>query len=68
MRNSLLDAVHWAGIMGQELVKSSLQPLQPVRVSRNNTIQIMCLTEWGFSSADGFTVFDQFSIDPVNAL
>ncbi len=56
MRKSLLDADHWASIMGKELVKSSPQPLQPVRVTRKNTIQIMCLTELGFSSADRFDV------------
>ncbi|MFC1718535.1 hypothetical protein ACFL6S_33070 [Candidatus Poribacteria bacterium] len=56
MRNSLLDAGYWASIMGQELVESSLQPLQPVKVGRKNTIQFMCLTELGFSSADRFVV------------
>jgi hypothetical protein len=56
MRKSILDAGYWASIMGRELVKSSLQPLQPARMSRNNTIQIMCLTELGFSSADRFAV------------
>jgi hypothetical protein len=56
MKKSLLEADYWGSIMGQELMKSDFQPLQPASVSRNNTIQIMCLSELGFTSADRFTI------------
>ena len=54
MRKSLIDMKQWCHLMGLDLRKSDLQPLQPIRINKNGAIKINVKTgdALGFSASD----------------
>ncbi len=54
MKQALIDVARWSRLMGRDLKRSELQPLQTVRVERDNTVEITVesLRALGFSPGD----------------
>lgn len=55
---SIIDVEHWSHLMGKDLERSDLQPLQPVRITRKGALRVSVQTR----DALGFSVGDRVGI------
>ena len=58
MKNPSTDVKRWARLMGRDLERTNLQPLQPVRFNRNRTFEMsgQTLDSLGFSKSERLRV------------